>query len=53
MITYKISRVYNKILLSITIFLIKNVWDVTKRNQDIIEDAKDRVLCLQKMIGTI
>lgn len=50
---FLISRIYNQIILGLALFLIKRTWDFTKRNKDIISDAKERTNYARIMLGSI
>lgn len=50
-LAFKFSRWYNTAVLGIALFLIKNVWDQTKRNKDLIQEAKQKTKFLKDIIG--
>lgn len=50
---FKLSRLYNYIILSIAIKIIRITWDITKRNQDIKNDAILKTKDLRFFMGPL
>jgi hypothetical protein len=48
---FEISRLYNRILFNLTVFLLNRVWDFTKSNNDIIKECKDRIQSASYILG--
>lgn len=49
---YILSRIWNRFTLSIALFFIRRTWDLTKRNKDIIQDAKYYTKECRDYLGT-
>lgn len=48
---YGLSRLWNYIVISLSLFLLWIAWDFTGRNRDLVDDPKKHLKFLREIIG--